>query len=525
LRILETDYLVVGSGPAGVSAAQVLVESGLQVTLIDSSDEACGKLAAVPEGTLAQLRNSGELGTILLHPDVDYLSHTVPDNGPKYRTPRGFNVIGGGQYPNKSNGIFIPGNNVRGGQSEIWGAAVPRYSDEQLSKMGLYPVEFGAHYSAVEKMLGSSVRSGSDAAHSGLENQIKPEIPDNILRITFRKFTSKKSSRGSGVSLEPIQNAVADREENGRQACSLCGRCLWGCPTNSIWSAAFAINELATYPNFRYRPSHVLAEVDSSSDNAIGRITHNGEDILFNAKKIILATGVVQSTSIVANSIKYSGKVRLHHNPVAVFLALSIAAGGRPKGGEEFGLAQLAWRSPLSDGDEEAYGLLYGANTLPFSSFMAAIPGPFAVRSFIARFISRRGVVGTAYLPSSFSNSEMIFVKGEVASISGSTSREAKAEFKYLHSALRSSLMPSGLFLPPMAMAVANTGTDAHFAGTMPHTLKNNSSAALTTDLLGRPSGMKNVHVVDGSVLPFLPAEHPTLTVMANSHRIASAII
>jgi choline dehydrogenase-like flavoprotein len=518
---LKTDYLVVGSGPAGVAAASALVKSGQLVTLIDSSENLSRPAIVSPTTTLSQLRKSGALGAYLLHRDVDHLSQRVPDNGPKYRTPLGFSVINEGQCPDKSDGIFIPGNNVRGGQSEVWGAAIPRYKDGQLSLMGLDPVEFRHHYSAVEKMIGVSSQPGQNCIVTPTNFQ----VPDDILRNIFMKSKLDKSKYESGFCIELVQNAVAISERNDRAACTLCGRCLWGCPTNSIWSAAFAIDDLDKHPNFKYRPNHILREIESFDDHAVGKVIHNEEDTVFRAKKVILATGVVQSTRIVARSIGYTGKVRLHHNPVAAFLALSVAAGGRTNGGEEFGLAQLAWRSSLKGDCGEAFGLLYGANTIPFSSFMASIPGPFAVRSIIARFMSRRGIIGTAYLPSSFSNSGIDFRNGQLVSVFGSTSRESKAEFRYLRSALRSSFMRSGLFLPPMAMAIANTGTDAHFAGTMPHTLNNSSRAALGTDYLGQPSGMKNIHVVDASVLPFLPAEHPTLTMMANSHRIASAII
>jgi choline dehydrogenase-like flavoprotein len=45
------------------------------------------------------------------------------------------------------------------------------------------------------------------------------------------------------------------------------------------------------------------------------------------------------------------------------------------------------------------------------------------------------------------------------------------------------------------------------------------------TDLLGRPTGFSQVHVVDASVFPSLPATTITLSVMANAHRIGSAAL
>jgi choline dehydrogenase-like flavoprotein len=42
------------------------------------------------------------------------------------------------------------------------------------------------------------------------------------------------------------------------------------------------------------------------------------------------------------------------------------------------------------------------------------------------------------------------------------------------------------------------------------------------SDLLGRPAGLKRIHLVDSSVLPTIPATTITYTVMANAHRIGT---
>ena len=43
----------------------------------------------------------------------------------------------------------------------------------------------------------------------------------------------------------------------------------------------------------------------------------------------------------------------------------------------------------------------------------------------------------------------------------------------------------------------------------------------LESDLLGRPAGLKRVHVVDSTVFPTVPAPTITPTIMAMSYRIA----
>ena len=62
---------------------------------------------------------------------------------------------------------------------------------------------------------------------------------------------------------------------------------------------------------------------------------------------------------------------------------------------------------------------------------------------------------------------------------------------------------------------LSGPGKSYHFGSTFPH---GNGS-----DLLGRIGQFRNVHLIDGSVLPSVPSTTFTLTVMANAHRIVSS--
>jgi choline dehydrogenase-like flavoprotein len=74
----------------------------------------------------------------------------------------------------------------------------------------------------------------------------------------------------------------------------------------------------------------------------------------------------------------------------------------------------------------------------------------------------------------------------------------------------------------PLAMRVGEPGRGYHSGGTFP---MRQNPGPLQTDLLGRPTGFSRVHLVDASVFPSLPATTITLSVMANAHRIGSAVL
>ena len=62
-------------------------------------------------------------------------------------------------------------------------------------------------------------------------------------------------------------------------------------------------------------------------------------------------------------------------------------------------------------------------------------------------------------------------------------------------------------------------GWGFHFAGTLP---MRRSPGKFETDMFGRLWNSKRIHVIDGSILPSLPAKNLTLTIMANAARIAA---
>jgi choline dehydrogenase-like flavoprotein len=67
-----------------------------------------------------------------------------------------------------------------------------------------------------------------------------------------------------------------------------------------------------------------------------------------------------------------------------------------------------------------------------------------------------------------------------------------------------------------------NPGKGNHFGGSFP---MRREPGAFESDALGRPAGLRRVHVVDATIFPSFPATTVTFTVMANAHRIASQVV
>ena len=97
-----------------------------------------------------------------------------------------------------------------------------------------------------------------------------------------------------------------------------------------------------------------------------------------------------------------------------------------------------------------------------------------------------------------------------------STPISVREEIKFIINSTRRDLRRLGLRALKPLIQYSAPGAGAHSGGWLP--------MGKSSDLLGRPNGMKNVHVIDSSVLPSIPAGAITFTVMANAVRITSEV-
>ena len=97
----------------------------------------------------------------------------------------------------------------------------------------------------------------------------------------------------------------------------------------------------------------------------------------------------------------------------------------------------------------------------------------------------------------------------------------ADAEIKRVVARWRRAMAPTGLVpLDPLRVQLP-AGQGFHAGGSVPMRTHPTFGEA---DLLGRPRGLRRIHVVDASVFPTIPAGPITFSVMANATRIAAAV-
>jgi choline dehydrogenase-like flavoprotein len=501
----DADVVVVGSGPAGVSAAWPLVEAGLRVILLDASEPEAGP-------GLAPARHRADPDHWKTRFGADLAAvEAPPDVSPKFGTPRARAARAG--FPDRiglsTAGFFAAGSLGRGGLSTIWGALATPFTAAERAGLPFPAAELDAAYARVSRRI-------------GLGRPAPPSSP--AARFVLARHAARPGR--DSVRLEPAPNAVLDAPRDGRQACNLCGLCLYGCDRGSIYASDLELPALTRRPNVSYRPGHLVRAVEADGAGHRLRVETRGGAVTVTAPRVVLAAGTIATTGLALARLGLFGQpVRLLSNPAAAaaFLVPRLVGIDRPAGG--LGLGQVFYRA----GD--AAGVLYGADTLPLDMLAGRLPvgRPFALR--VARALAPALLLATCYRPGAQSRNTLTVSREDGStrlSIRGERTAEATASLTADLSRLGRALRRAGALALPGSTAILEPGADAHYAGTLPMGggmgggTGGNGPAATTAE--GELAGAPGLYIADGAALPTLPATHPTLTIMANADRIGRAL-
>lgn len=504
----EAEVIILGSGPAGVSAAWPLVEAGVRVLMLDSSNSSLPSLpahASRDEWWRDETRLHSELGTNGTLADGDF--------SPKLLTPLSRATLDGFAEAVRleAQNYFAVGSLAAGGLSRIWGALATPYASGDLDAWGDAAPEMEFSYARVARRIGVSG-----------EGELANERPTILAPPIERIVRANNSSGAGGFTLSRAMNAVLTSPHPERLACNSCGLCLYGCGRGSIYHSALELPALERFPNFTYRSNTYVTRLHGLEGAQIVDSRVNGEAHSFRSKIVILATGTLMTTSLALRRLGHTNKrVRLLNNPVggAAFIVPSMV--GKKLPDRSFGLGQLFYTAKPAT-EVEAAGVLYAADTLPLASVADRIPftRPTALR--LARALAPALVLATGYLPGQFSENYLTVADDESGTIriEGNQNPKAAPLLRRTFKILAGELRRRGAWPVPGSVQMLKPGADAHPASTLPM----RGTGAAATTVTGELKGTSGIYVVDGAALPVLSARHPTLTIMANADRIGRAI-
>lgn len=515
-------YYVIGSGPTGVAAASMLLQRGCKVRLLDAGIS----LDSIRQEKLNKLQNqnSDKWDREILNSFKEGVSSN----------PKGVQkkLVYGSDFPyqdiekhfsiiEEDVGNFSP-SLAKGGFSNVWGSAVLSYTDKDLQDWPIKHSDLAKYYQSVTRDMPMAYQEDSLSQFFpsyGEKNLLKTSKQASLVLEKLNKNIEQLKSRGLYFGSPRL--AV----NSGKDAsnCAYCGMCLYGCPKSIIHSSSFTLEKLSLDNNFEYIPNIIVSKVEeeSSAVKIEGYNRTTKEKISFVAKKAYLAAGAISTTRILLNSKKvFNQTLRLKASEY--FLLPMLSKSRVPNVREEnlHTLSQLfieCFDKELSD-----FGIhmqLYSYSDLYYqalkSMFAWTGPGFF----LLEKLVLERMFAIQGYLHSNDSSSiEVSLINSEEVRLKGIVNKDAASIIKRLVGKLNALSKYTSLFAIRPMLQIGLPGEGRHVGGSFPMA---SNPTEFESDLLGRPFSFKNIHIVDASNFPTVPAPTITYTAMANAQRIA----
>ena len=515
----DFDVIIVGSGPAGVSAAYPLVQSGLSVLMIDG-----GKTPKSDLNTNSYIKTRFEdthQWNWMLGKNYHALKNTNAIS-PKLRIPQYEYVFEEFNSVNKilSSGFSAVGSLAKGGLSNAWGCGVAALSEEEACAFPFEYSEIVESYERVGRRIGISGSSNDDLrGYFGVDEYSMPPIAmDELHSYLYEKYQLKrKKINAFGAEIGRSRVAALSMDHGGRLACNLSGNCLWGCSRKSLYSAVEDLDLLRRYSNFKEISGLYVDELIrvQGAGCISGKLTATNERVKYAAKYIVLAAGTLASTRLVLSAIGMKKSIRMLSSPTAAFMITIPKKIGLLRK-SSFGLGQMSYVLNLN-GNIKAFGSTFSTAGIPVYEFLKFLPLHKRFGVDFLRTLLNSCLVGNLFLPGSLSEVKVQLQSDGFLKIDGEYSNLVPELWDEARKKLVKLYWMMGAILLPGSFSVGSVGADIHYSGTFP--MKQNPIFGETTSM-GEVFGLDGVYVVDGSCLPVLSEKSHTLTIMANADRI-----
>ena len=519
----KSTYVIVGSGPAGISAAMALTGCGHHVTILDVGDELDREKESlvshmsrqrVEEWDAADLDEiSGKRGPTedTVHSKQSFgssYSFAPDDRGTRveWRGKRGFHH-----------------SHARGGLSNVWGAAMLPCRSGDIADWPVRLSELEPHYRAVMGFVPCTSSGGSleDILPSyGADGAaLEPSAQAGDLAGDLAR--SEEALKGRGIRFGKSRLAI-------RTGCGYCALCLTGCPYGLIWSSAHTLRDLLASGKVTYLKRHLVeAFCNEGGQVAVsGTNLDDGSPFAVRATRLFLAGGVIPTAALVLGSLGAFGKgLKLLDSQYFIYPLLKLRNTEDVETERMHTSAQLFME--IEDAAISPHGVhlqLYG-----YSAFLREelertfLRFPLRSRIFRREFLGRLMVV-QGFLHSRHSGRITLRLVRESDGKNrlecqgcrdfGTVRKILLVGWKLLLQVRLTKAIP--LF---PGLKIASPGSSNHSGGSLP---MRENPGEFETDAMGRLHGFPHVHIVDASVLPSIPATTVTFTLMANSHRIAT---
>jgi choline dehydrogenase-like flavoprotein len=527
--------VVVGSGASAVHFALTVLQKGRDVLMLDVGRTR--PASVMPEASWAQLKATlsdpvgyflGERFEAVLFPGGrrEYYGFPPSKNYVFSDLP---------QFRHASAGFEPLVSFAQGGLAEAWTGGVYPFNEAELSDFPFSQSDLSSYYDLVADRIGISGTVDDLARFMPVHQHLLPPLEldehSSVLADAYLRRRSIINDR-LGCYIGRSRIATISRDRHARRACSNLGRCLWGCPSGSLYTPSMTLEDCRRFPGFRYASGVFVRRFLLDGQRRIKAVfvedLASGRREEVEAETLVLAAGALATTRIFLESVYHAtgetvtlGGLMDNRQILVPFVNLSMLR--RPYNPDSYQYHQLGLGIEGATPREYIHGQITTLKTALIHPIVQKLPLDLRTSLAIFRNVhAALGVVNINLHDTRRGENTITFDPGTKTEANLRMHYQpAAGEAKRMRSAIkqvRRVLRALNCLVPPGMTHVRPMGGSVHYAGLLP---MSTTKAPWTTSAYGQSHDFDNLFIADGTTFPFLSAKNLTFTLMANASRIA----
>ncbi len=533
--------IVVGSGASAVHFSLSALEQGWEVTMLDVGH--ARPTPVRPEDSFDELkRNLDDPAAYFLGADDSGVLWPGAA-GEYYGFPphKEFVFRGVDPFAFRARGFEPLVSFAQGGLAEAWTGGVFPFNEDELEDYPFGWDELAPHYGTVAERIGIGGADDDLARFTPVHRHlgVPPDL-DEHSSLLLARYELKKTGLNRRLKTWIGRSRVAalgdDRPgSNARNGCTQHGRCLWGCPSESLWTPSQALRLLREQPGFTYVPGVFVTHLEAGDDGLVtkvhGRRLDGGAPVQYAAERTVLAAGTLGSSKIFLESMRRGGGEApvlrgLMDNRQVLLPFLNLEMIARPADTGTYQYHNLALGLETERPKEYVHGLITTLTSALIHPIVQSVPLDLRGALQVFRNVhAALGILNVNYCDDRRENNTLRLDADGRLVVDYSPAADESARMRRTLGTLKRALRRLGCLVPPGMAHVRPMGASVHYAGTLPMSSGSsgsNGAGELHTTPDCRSRVFENLWFVDGTTLPFLPAKNLTFTLMANATRVAA---
>ncbi len=527
------EVTVIGSGASGVHFAISLLKKGMKVRMIDVGYEKPKNMN--PEDSYEDLKKNlkdpvsyflgKEFESVVSPEFAKEIYGFSPGKKYIFKKPDGFDVT--------EEGFESLFSFAQGGLAEAWTGGSYAFNNADLEDFPFEYKDIEPYYNEVAERIGV-IGADDDLAqffpfHKNLLSPLTLDENSEALNKAYIK--NREKIQKMGVYMGRSRIAVLSEDKGKRKACDYSGRCMWNCPTDSIYVPSITLEECKTYDNFTYIQGVKVSHFTYKNDKISGLIAENiqtKKQETYNIEKLVLAAGTLSSSKIFLDSIyNHSGEIHklpgLMDNRQILVPFINLKMIGKKYNPDTYQYHQLAMGIQTEIPKEYIHGQITSLKSALMQPALQSMPLDYKTAIFLTKNLHAALGVFNINFHDTRREENYISIKenskeNTIMRLKYSPPVGEDKRVKFALGKVKKFLAKVGAIVPPGQAHTRPMGASVHYSGTIP---MSNEKKPFTVTENCKSNDFANLYFVDGTPFPFLPAKNLTFSLMANAARVA----